>query len=52
LQYKFIEAENRGIFCFVVNYLKLILCGGGRGLVVVIIVAAVIIMIIVCTKYT
>jgi hypothetical protein len=43
LQYKFIEAQNIGIFCFVVNYLKLILGGGGRGLAVTTIV---------CTKYT
>jgi hypothetical protein len=49
LQCKFIEADNRGIFCFIVNWLKLIVGGGGgRGLIVVIVVAAVII--IVCTK--
>jgi hypothetical protein len=51
LQYKFIEKDNRGIFCFVVNCLKLILGGGGGGLVVVV-AAVIIIIIIVCTKFT
>jgi hypothetical protein len=41
-------AHNRGIFCFVVNYLKLIL-GGVRGIVVI---AIVVVVIVVCTKYT
>jgi len=51
LQCKLIVADSRGIFCFVVNYLKLILGGGARGIVVIVIVV-IITIIIVCTKYT
>jgi hypothetical protein len=44
LQYKFIEEDNRGIFSFVVNYLKLILGGGRRGLVVIVFAVVIIIV--------